>query len=114
MLMWERYGFNKKCVRIQHFKLVFLHLVGSVGHIVHSGASRAQNVDALFFMLAELVSLHPVGPAGPVVHSGASRARNIGAQFFMFGWDQCGFHKKHGGTPYAELLFLIRMDLRVT
>jgi hypothetical protein len=30
---------------------VFLHPVGSTGHVVHSGASRARNVDGLFFML---------------------------------------------------------------
>jgi hypothetical protein len=30
--------------------LCFLHPVGSAGHVVHFGASGAQNVDALFFM----------------------------------------------------------------
>jgi hypothetical protein len=42
-------------VRIPHktryAKLVFFHPVVSTGHIVQSGASGAQNVDALFFML---------------------------------------------------------------
>jgi hypothetical protein len=32
-------------------KLVFLHLVGSAHNLVHSNASRARNIDALFFML---------------------------------------------------------------
>jgi hypothetical protein len=25
---------------------------------------------------------------------------------FMLGWSRCGFHKKHTGTSYAELVFL--------
>jgi hypothetical protein len=32
-------------------KLVFLHPVGSAGHIVHSCASVARNIDEPFFML---------------------------------------------------------------
>jgi hypothetical protein len=82
-------------------ELVFLHLVGSVGHIVHSGASGAQNFDALFFMLgwdrrfdkkntgtcyAERVLLHPVGSTGHIVHSGASGPPDTEALFFMLEW----------------------------
>jgi hypothetical protein len=44
-------GSHKKQVETRYVKHVFLHLVGSAGHIVGSGASRVQNVDALFFML---------------------------------------------------------------
>jgi hypothetical protein len=65
-----------------------LHPVGSACHVVHSGASGARNVIALFFMLwwdryrfdknhagpryTELVSLHPLGSAGQVRHYGES------------------------------------------
>jgi hypothetical protein len=61
-----------------------------VGHVVHSGVSRPQNVDAVFFILewdrygfhkkrvrtryAEVVFLHPVRFVGHVVHSSASVA----------------------------------------
>jgi hypothetical protein len=32
-------------------ELVILHAMGSMGHVVHSGACGAQNLDVLFFML---------------------------------------------------------------
>jgi hypothetical protein len=64
---------------------------------MHSVTTRAQNVDALFFMggwgrygydekhdgrcYAELLFLLPVGSASQIVHFGASRARNFDALF---------------------------------
>jgi hypothetical protein len=63
-------------------------ILGNCGQVVHSGASRAQNIDAIFYMVrwdlygfqkrcigtryAELVFLHPVGYVGHVFHFGAS------------------------------------------
>jgi hypothetical protein len=44
-------GFHKKRIGTCCVKLVFLHPVGSMGHIVHSGASGALNVNVLFFMI---------------------------------------------------------------
>jgi hypothetical protein len=84
---WDRYGFDKKHARTRYVKLVFLHLRGAAGRIVHSSA---QNVDALFFIVrwdrygfdkrhartshAELVVLHPVESVGHLVHSSESGA----------------------------------------
>jgi hypothetical protein len=39
MLEWGQYRFHKKRTRTHYAELVFLHLVGSAGHVVHSVAS---------------------------------------------------------------------------
>jgi hypothetical protein len=68
----------------------FLHTVGYVGHVVHSDASRARNVDVQFSVLgwtlcgfhekrtgtsyAELMFFHPVGGVGHIVQSTESGA----------------------------------------
>jgi hypothetical protein len=51
MLGLDRYGLHEKHAQTRYAELVLLHPVGSVGHVVHSGASEAQNIDALFFIL---------------------------------------------------------------
>jgi hypothetical protein len=48
MLGWNQYGFHKKRVGTRYAELVFLHPLRSTGHVVHSDASRARNVQALF------------------------------------------------------------------
>jgi hypothetical protein len=41
MLGWDRYGFNEKRNGTRYAKLLFLHPVGSMGYVVHFGASEA-------------------------------------------------------------------------
>jgi hypothetical protein len=51
MLGCDRNGFLKKRVETRYTKVVFLHPVGSTGHVMHFSASGVRNNDALFFML---------------------------------------------------------------
>jgi hypothetical protein len=71
-------------------------------HMVHSGGSGSQNVDALFFMFrwsrcgfhknragtryAKLMCLHPMGSTGHMVHSDVSGAQNVDVPFFKLRW----------------------------
>jgi hypothetical protein len=50
MLGWVQCGFHKKCTGTRYAKLLFLHLLGSVGHVVHFGVFRHETL-TLFFML---------------------------------------------------------------
>jgi hypothetical protein len=94
-----------------------LHPVGSVGHVVHYGASEARIVDAIFFLLVwdryvfqkkriktsdtELVFLHLLGYAGHVV-----RCCKSGCTIFLAQVGPLRIPQKHVSLPYAKLVSL--------
>jgi hypothetical protein len=102
---------------------VFLHLVGSAYHVVHSSAFRPRNVDALFFLLgwaqygsdkkrtgkrgSEPVFLHPVGSAGNVVHYGAFRREMLMHYFSLSGGPGVVSIKSAMGHVTSNLCFYI-------
>jgi hypothetical protein len=43
---WDRYRFDKKWTGTCYAKLVFLHLLGYAGHVVHSSVYGVRNVGA--------------------------------------------------------------------
>jgi hypothetical protein len=51
MLVWTLCGSHKKRTEIRYDEFVFLLLLGSAGHVVHSGVSRARTCGPLFFIL---------------------------------------------------------------
>jgi hypothetical protein len=106
-------------------ELVFLHPVASTRHIVHSGAGRAQNIIALFFMLgwaryglqkkrirtryAEHVFLNLVGSTGHVVYPDTSM------HYFPSSGDPGTYSRKCTlGHIIPNLCFCIEWYLRVT
>jgi hypothetical protein len=119
--------YHKKHARTCYAKFVVLYPVGALGHVVHSGASRAQNIDALFFVFgwdwygfdkkrartrcAELVFLYLVGSRSHVVHSGAFGVQNIDTLFFMLIGTDTDLTKKLPGHAMPNLFFCILWDL---
>jgi hypothetical protein len=83
--MW----FPQKARRDTLCQTCFFHSARSVGHVVHSGVSKAQNIGTLFFVLgraqcgfqkmctqtldSKIVFLHPVRYACQAVHSVVTR-----------------------------------------
>jgi hypothetical protein len=55
MLWWDRYGYHKKCAGTCYAELVFLHPVGSMGHVVHSCIWGAKHRCTIFHCRVDLV-----------------------------------------------------------
>jgi hypothetical protein len=102
----------KKCTETHYVELVFLHPVGSAGHVVYSGGSVVQTVNVLFFMLEwdwyrfDKKGIETRYTEVVLLHSGISEARNVETLFFMFSWDRYRYDKKCVGTRYTKLVFL--------
>jgi hypothetical protein len=64
MVGWDWYGFDTKHAGTRYIEFVFVHPVGSAGHVVHSGVSGVRNIDVLFFMLTRAPMLIPQRCAG--------------------------------------------------
>jgi hypothetical protein len=93
----------------RYAKLVFLHPVESAGYVVHSDASIAQNISALFFMLGTAQYIFKksapgtlrqtcVFASGGICGSRSAFRCDWGMRcrctFFRLRWDRCGFQKK--------------------
>jgi hypothetical protein len=107
-------------------ELMFLHPVGSTGHVVHCGAYGAQNVDAPFFLLVwdrygyhkkcagtrytKPISLLPVGYAGQV-HLGRETTTHY---FACSGGTSTNSKKSAIGDVTSNLCFFIWWDIWVT
>jgi hypothetical protein len=108
MLRWARCGFRKRLVGTRYTEVVILHPVGSTGHVVQSGASGAQNVEALFFMLG-WASADSIKCASSHITSNMCCCIR-----WDIGWARCGILRKHAGTHFTEFVFLYPVDLWVT
>jgi hypothetical protein len=115
MLRWDQYGLHKRRAGTRYAKHLFLHPVGSAGHVVFSSAYGTRSIDKLVIMLSwdrYGFDKNRVGTSH-VVHSGASRAQNVDPLFFMLGWDQYGLIKSASRHVTPKFCFFIRWDMRV-
>jgi hypothetical protein len=92
---------------------VFLHPVGSVGHVVHSSPVRFSNKHTEK-CYAKPMFLHAVGSVGHIVHSGPSGHEMSRHYFSCLGGPGAVSIKSTPGHVTLNLWFCIKWDLRVT
>jgi hypothetical protein len=121
--------FHKKHTGTRYAKFLVLHLVGAAGHVVHSGASGVQNIDALLFMLGwdwygfekkarwdmlirtcVFASDRICGSPNPFRCLRDAKQRHT---FFCIGGTGTDLTESESGHVTPNLCFCIRWDLRV-
>jgi hypothetical protein len=103
ILRWDQYGFDKKRIGRRYTELVFLHPIGSVGHVAHSGTSGHETSTQYFScsgetgMDATIMAPRHVTPncvfASGWISGSRSAFRCVHVvkcrpTFFMLRWDQ--------------------------
>jgi hypothetical protein len=129
MLGWDWYGFKKKHDMTRYAELVHFESYGICGSCSAFWCIRGMKRQTCFSCSSGTGAYSTKSAPRHitpnlcfcfwwdlchVVHSSAFRARNVDVLFFLLGWDRYRFDKKRTGTHYAERVFCIRWDLRVT
>jgi hypothetical protein len=96
-------------------KLSFLHTLGSLGDVVHSGASEERNVDTLFFMLGwDRYGIHKNCVGTHYAELLFMDRESYTHYFLSSGGTGTGLTKSASGHVMPNFIFCIRWDLRVT
>jgi hypothetical protein len=112
--------YSTKSTRTSYDEFVFLHPEGSMGHIVHSGATEVRNgVGTIFHAWVGPVWIRQKAHRDTLRFSCVFTSCGICGSYsafrciwgakcqliFMLRWARCGLHKKPTGTRYTQLVF---------
>jgi hypothetical protein len=126
MIDWAYADPTKNRPGNHYIEQVFLHSVGSAGHVVGSDTSRVQSNESLIFHdwsgthkkrigthYTKLVLLHLLEYVGHIVHSRMSGARNINALFSCSGGPDAEPRNSTPGYVMPNLCFCSRSNIRI-